>query len=135
MMARSKGWKFEPARHSLASRGIKTRTTYADKLSQRAQEVSVDEQNKATSRREVQYFLEKSPSSYSGYVSIKDGEIHTWMGDKLGEILHKSQTSRRGFVGDPVYSVYFKGINGKIYHGYGSDQSLINFKERRKKVK
>lgn len=134
-MTRSKGWRLEPTRHGLAARGIKTRTTYADNLEKRAKEISVDERNKETSQKEVQYFLTKSPSSYSGYVSIEDGEIHTWMGDKLGEILNKSLTARPGFAGDPVYSVYFKGINGKIYHGYGSDGSLINFKERRKKEK
>jgi len=89
--------------------------------------------NKETSRKEVKYFKTKKPSKYYGYVDKEKGKITTWMGDDIGEILSSSETKRRGFTGDKVYSVYFKGINGKLYHGYGSEGSAITFKERKRR--
>lgn len=87
--------------------------------------------NQAMSNKEIKYFKKAKPSAFPAYLSMDMNKIQTWKGDSLGEVLQKKETSRRGFAGDKVFSIYAKGINNKIYKGFGSSGNLINLKEKK----
>jgi hypothetical protein len=74
--------------------------------------------NRAKGKLEVHRFLEHPPERlfayYSGDARVGDN-IHTWMGDRLGTIVHRGKETRP--LGGRVVNIRVRGINGFLYAG------------------
>ena len=65
----------------------------------------------------------KQPEHFAVYIG-KDDFVTTWLGTKLGRILHRS--TFRGNIAHKITCVRFRGTNGAEYYGrYGSDWSQL----------
>lgn len=66
--------------------------------------------NDEVSSIEVYEFVQNPPDSYIAYVDLKNANITTWTGEKLGDIISRHRNSRG-------YWLKIKAYNGCKYRG------------------
>lgn len=104
------------------------------RLSQIKKIKDTDARNAATSQFEVRQFMAHRPSKYFAYLSSDGTAITTWIGDKLGDVIHTREFPKRGYVSEKLYSVRIRAVNGKTYHGmaYAGKGGYVRMREVKK---
>jgi hypothetical protein len=78
--------------------------------------------NEQRSAAEVAAFIADKPDRYFLYVAADGLTVTTWMGDKLGDVIHRGNIVRDNF-GGRRRAIRVRAINGCNYHGWANESS------------